>query len=166
MSSGPQWATIPWLSLVLPVTSTVTESRYGVTVRRHVRHALRKTAEINPIGCLRVSGENADVHLPLKLYCTDSHVHTHACNCLHTGVLFYSVDGQHFHTLKFQSESKPDIFVPSDIFIKCFSSRLYFVLHIWHHEKKLAFLKMLQYYTKNLFFTQSLLIWHFFPHSS
>ena len=135
-------------SRVLTVSSAVIESRYGPTVTRRVR-PLKKLKEIRLVDrmslgrCWRLSATQALVY-------QESHLRPYACArlCLHTGVLFYSVDRQHFLSFShtqistwLKAASLPHFCVKSGIFmnsLKCLSSRLYCDLHIWYHLKILT----------------------------
>lgn len=60
-------------------------------------------------GCPYVSGENADVCLPPKLCCPDNVICARTQLHMHIGAVVHTVACQHFHTLKFQSESKQSV---------------------------------------------------------
>lgn len=107
MSSGAKWATSRWLlrsdSHIYSVWETVLDDS------DEAGSPGWKDTERDLFGFPHVSGENVDVCLPPKLYCTDKVI----CVCtqlhMHIGVVVHTDACQHFHTLKFQSESKQSV---------------------------------------------------------
>lgn len=94
-------------SHVLTVTSKVIESGMGWQ-RRGVRPLMKSNTEKSDWLSTCLWGECWRPSATQTLLYTQSHPCPYACAhlCMHTGVLFYSVDCQRFHTLKFQSKSK------------------------------------------------------------